>query len=256
MYSGLVSATGKEFEQFKYYDIGDQAEQLVKIYIERDPNLKEEFIEFKKDYTHFKPYLDFLICRLGYQFKNPFLTEGTLYGKNGEIYYKSTDLEYKYLKASDSDLNISHVNIDNIVDSIIDPEGLCYTIDRKEGQYHEQYFDTILMHRMISNKELYCDYIKCKNEYENIYYITNAYFRNRLGYLQVVKYPNGSGHILYNSDLATSYIKGLLNSVKEFYPNIQLNDDEIPEELIDDARNMRDEVIDIEMSELYEGRRL
>ena len=72
----------------------------------------------------------------------------------------------------------------------------------------------------------------------------------------MVKYPNGSGHILYNSDLATSYIKGLLNSVKEFYPNIQLNDDEIPEELIDDARNMRDEVIDIEMSELYEGRRL
>ena len=58
---------------------------------------------------------------------------------------------------------------------------------------------------------LYEDYLRCYKEDSEIYYLINAYFKDRLGYLQVVKYDNNSGHIIYNADLASGYIKNMLD---------------------------------------------
>ncbi len=256
--SYFLTPSGKRMPGIKYYELEETAKQIVDLYLEKDDNLKQSFDSFKKDYIHYSPYIDFLICKLNYKLINPFITEeGYLYGKDEKIIYVQNAFDDKYRKtleypkASDKDLHIERVNIDNIEDSIIDPNGNCYILNRESSEFHQQYFETILLHKMAKNKELYEDYIKCIKEYNDIFYLINVYFRDRLGYLQVVKYPNGSGHILYNDQLKDDYITNLLSSIKDFYPNISLEKSIIPEELIDSSIEIKNE-----MSDIHESRRI
>ena len=72
MESYLEMPNGKKLEGIKYYDIADAAMQIVNTRISEDEVLNNKFNEFKKDYKHFEPYLDFLIIHMGYIFYNPF----------------------------------------------------------------------------------------------------------------------------------------------------------------------------------------
>lgn len=256
--SYLLTPTGQVVKNINYYEFEDIARQIVDLSLRENPNLKLNFDEFKKNYTHYSPYIDYLICKLNYQFINPFVTEeGCLCSKGNRLFYVQYALDDKfrtiteYPKASDKDLHISHVSIDSIDNSIIDPNGICYTLDRKKDEVHQQYYETILMHKMINNKMLYEDYVKCSSEYSDTYYLINTYFRDRLGYLQVVKYLGDSGYVLYNEQLKESYINNLLSSINDFYPNMSLEKSILPDELIESSIEIKNE-----MSDIYEGRRI
>lgn len=258
MESYLEMPNGNRLEGIKYYDIADAAMQIVEIKITEDEDLRMKFNEFKKDYKHYEPYLDFLIIYLGYKFIKPFCTEeGYLYGLNGELHYlmhpydeiHKTDIIYP--KSDDKSLGINSFSVDELDDSVISPDGLCYKLNRDNGDYHQMFYEVILMNKMISNKKIYEDYITCMKENSMVYYNINAYFRDRLGFLQVVKYPDNSGHIIYNAELKDGYVDGMLNGIKGMYPKIMLEENNIPSNMVEECNNMK-----AEMNNIYEGRRI
>lgn len=256
MDSYLITPDGSEMHNFKYYDIADTAKQIVEYKINEDINLKRLFEDFKKDYKYFEPYLDFLLIHLGYKFMNPFFDVGILYGENGELRYKmhpeDKPKDYMlYPKSDNKSLGIDTFSVDTFSDSVISPDGVAYKFDRSKGGYHGRVFELILMNKMSYNKMLYDDYITCMNEKSNVYYNINAYFINRLGYLQAVKYPDNTGRIIYNFELKGDFVDGLLKGVHEMYPKIHFEETHIPAEIVEEANDMKSE-----MSDIYDGRRI
>ena len=55
-----------------YYEMGNFAKEKVNEYI-KDPINAKEFFEFKKNYTVYEPYFDYLICKMNYKIENPFI---------------------------------------------------------------------------------------------------------------------------------------------------------------------------------------
>lgn len=255
--SYLLTPSGKPFPHIKYYEIADAARQIVDIHINKSEIIKQQFEEFSKGYSYFDSYLDFMICYLGYKIRNPFITDdGLLEGnKNGFIYTMYPDREDKrvinYPKGDNIELGIDHFSIDNVKDSIIDSTGRCYKINRDKNYIHQYYYEIILLEKASENKRLYDDYLKCYRENNELYHLVNNYFRDRLGYLQVTKYDNDSGHINYNRDLSGDYIINLLDSIKQFYPNIDIIPSYLPADIIESSRNIKNE-----MSGFYESRRI
>lgn len=204
-----------------YFEIGNYAEAKVNEYIVNN-HLEKDFEEFKKNYTVYKPYFDYLITKMHYKIENPFIFSiGVLEGKNNRFSYKNL-LEYNYPTASDKDLMISKFNVNNISDEIIEPTGLSFKIDRTNDVTHEAVYEVILMEQMIYNKKLYEDYINCVLNDSNTYYDINVYFRTRLGYSQITVYDdNYNGFILSNPDIAPEYIQNVVRSIENMYPNMQ-----------------------------------
>ncbi len=256
MDSYLIMPNGNKLEGVKYFDILDTAKYIVEYKIKEDINLKNKFNEFKMDYKYFEPYLDFLIIHLGYKFMNPFFDEGILYGEDGELRYKmypeNNPKDYiVYPKSDNKSLGIDTFSVDTFADSVISPDGVCYKFDRTKGGYHGRVFKLILMNKMSYSKILYNDFITCMNEKSNVYYNIDAYFINRLGYLQAVKYSDNTGRIIYNNELKGGFVDGLLKGVHEMYPKVHFEETHIPSELIEEAKDMKSEMIDI-----YDGRRI
>lgn len=257
MDSYLVMPNGSRLEGIKYYDIADAAMQIVNTRIKEDEGLKNKFDEFKKDYKHFEPFLDFLIIHMGFKFINPFvIEEGYFYGKDGKLIYvehpnEISKKEREYPKSDDKSLSIDNFSVDNATISVISPEGLCYKFKRESGYFHAMFFELILMNKMIYKKELYEDYKTCMMSKNDVYYNINAYFRDRLGYLQAAIYDDKTGHVLYNEDLKTGYIDGIINGIHEMYPKVGFESSHIPSNMIEEAKDMKSE-----MSEIYDGRRI
>ncbi|MBP3766534.1 MAG: hypothetical protein J6G98_05080 [Bacilli bacterium] len=255
--SYLMKPNG-EVINIEYYDIADKAMDIVNSMISNNENLKLEFEQFKIGYNHFDPFLDFLIIHLGFVFVNPFCTEeGYLYGKSGELHYVLNPFDEKhkkdmiYPKSDDKSLGIDMFSVDKLCDCIIDNYGRVYNINRDNGDFHGMYYEIVLMNKMIENKRLYEDYKTCTNEYDELYYVINAYFRDRLGYVQVVKYPDDTGHVLCNSELKSGYIDGVIKGIKEMYPNMNVEYSHIPLEIVDECKDIQSEVSDI-----YASRRI
>ncbi len=176
--------------------------------------------------------------------------------KDGKLIYAeySNDTlleEREYPKSDNKSLGIDTFSVDTFADSVISPDGVAYKFDRSKGGSHGRVFELILMNKMSYNKMLYNDYITCMNEKSNVYYNINAYFINRLGYLQAVKYSDNTGRIIYNFELKGGFVDGLLKGVHEMYPKIHFEEAHIPSELIEEAKDMKSE-----MSDIYDGRRI
>lgn len=257
MESYLEMPNGKKLEGIKYYDIADAAMQIVNTRISEDEVLNNKFNEFKKDYKHFEPYLDFLIIHMGYIFYNPFIVEeGYFYGRDGKLVYVEhpNDVSKKeriYPKSDDKSLRIDNFSVDSATISVISPEGLCYKFDRESGYFHGMFFELILMNKMIYKRRLYEDYITCMMNKSSVYYNINVYFRDRLGYLQAAIYDDNTGHVLYNEELKTGYIDGIIKGIHEMYPKVGFEASHIPYNMIEESNEMKEE-----MSEIYDGRRI
>ena len=255
--SCLITPSGKSFSNIKYYELANIAKQIVEIYIKKSEVIKSKFEEFSKGYSYFEPYLDFLICYLGYKITNPFIIDdGILSGDTDKFIYtmypNSDDRkQIVYPRANDIELGIDHFSIDNISDSIIESSGRCYKINRQKNFIHQYIYEIILFEKATKSKILYDDYLECYNEKSEIYYLINAYFKDRLGYLQVVKYDDESGYIYYNKDLSSGYIINLLDSIKQFHPNIDIIPSFLPNNLIESSKKIKNE-----MSGFYESRRI
>lgn len=220
----LIDELGNNIK-IPYYEIGAFAKEKVNEYIKDSINAKD-FEDFRKNYTVYEPYFDYLICKMHYKIENPFIfSSGTLMGKNDRFIYKNL-LEYNYPKVSDTDLKIAPFNIEQIADEIIDPLGIVYKIDRTRDITHEETYEIILMEKMINNKRLYEDYVQSKTLDPDTYYNINAYFRNKLGYAQMTVYKDGkSGFILSNPDVAPEYIQNIVRTIENMHPDIQIKYD-------------------------------
>lgn len=245
MESGLIDSNGQKII-IPYYEIGSVAKKIVTDYVNLNGSNKEEFKKFCMNYTHYEPYLDFIILKLGYGIINPFVQEkGILFENDSRFAYlknvnfidKKTPYKH-YPSSSDEDLKIVPLSVDDLEDSIISPDHTYYKIDRKKGMAHEDYFKIIFMEFAINNNILYEDFVSYNSD-------VDIYFVNRLGFLHIIIYEDG-GNIVYNKNLVDNNMKKLFRKIKKRYRYIEFNDDSVFYNYnIDESLNMKEEMSDL-----------
>lgn len=224
--SGLITPNGEKII-IPYYEVGSYLRKIIDNYISLNDTNKKLFDDFKKDYKRFDPDIDFCLCVLGYKLYNPFLFDNKIIEGNGNYLADSDNKNIVYKKSTNLDLKIDNVSSDNLKDCVIDSYGTKFEIDRENSFHHEQLFELLLMQYMKDDKQLYDDYIDCRENKSEFFPTINSYFRNKLGFLQVVVYEDNSGYVLYNQALLSEYKENLLSSIKDFYPKIQFEPDYI-----------------------------
>ena len=257
MKSYLIGPNNKPFANVEYYELADAANHIINLYCEKDENIKKKYEEFKKDYTYFNPDIDFLLCHLGYKLNYPFITDdGILCGnEDGLKYIMHPDTQdektYNYPTASDKDLGIKRLKVENLKSSVIDPNGIYYEVDRDKNYIHQYIFEIILLQKASKNKKLYEDYLDHYDINDELFYIVNAYFKNRLGYAYVQQYENKAGYIFYNKDIINNRVYEIIKSIKNVYSTMELTPSSLPYDMISSTRNIMNE-----MSDTHESRRL
>ena len=83
--SGLIKK-GKLYA-CKYYEIENLCQKIIQDYCSLNKENNEEFQQFAENYHLFRPYFDFVVCKLGYKVLNPGLQQNTmLIGKEDHMY--------------------------------------------------------------------------------------------------------------------------------------------------------------------------
>lgn len=244
-----------------YYEIGNYLEKVVDDFISLSSQNKDLFDLFKQGYNHFNPYLDFAITYLGYKIKNPLIIkESILYGFDDKIANQSSNLKIKpkiYKRLTDENYKIDNVNIEQLKDCLIAPNGLKYEANRNENINHEELYEILLIEKMIYDKKLYDDYIYCMTNPNMQYAYLNIgrYLRGRLGFIELVIYGNQSGLMRYNKDLIDDYFYNLRRGINDNYPNIVDIEESLSSylnsEQIEQAKEIR-----CEIGEKHESRRI
>ena len=250
----LIGPNGEPFKNVEYYEMADAAKHIINIYIEKDENIRKKYEEFKKDYSYFNPDIDFILCHLGYKINSPFIVDdGILEGsKEGLIYTSHPNTEdsqtYNYPRATDKDLGIKELKVKDIEASIISPSGMYFEVNREKNYIHQYLFEIIMLQLASKSKKLYEDYLEHYDENDELYYVINAYFKNRLGYIYSQKYLNNSGYIFYNNELLNDRIKGIIKNIKNIYPAMELTPSNLPSNVVTSSKNMMNEMSDIRAS--------
>lgn len=214
METGWINSSG-EFIKIPFYEIGPYAEKVVNEYILNSEDHSQYYDSFKSEYETFSPAIDFLICKLGYKLYNPFLDGHTvLAGINDQIIdINANNSSVKLVYPKMTEKFISKASVENLESGLISPYGTLFSLDNG-AILHDQLCQLLFMHVVTYSKEYYDDYIK-QNPIDLM-----SYFRERLGYLQVVVYPDNYGFICYNPYIISGFMQNFLNSVKYFYPNV------------------------------------
>ena len=234
-----------------YYEIGLLSEKIVSSFISKSIENKKIYDEFKENYSSLNPSFDFMISKMEYKILNPFIFEQTImYYKDGLIVDETLDEDKvirTYPLCNNNNFCIKNLSIDNLLTSVISPEGKTINVNRNIELTHDKIYEMILIHEMIYNKKLYEDYIFCRTnkEYSDIFYNISSYFINRLGFLRTVVYDDKSGFILLNKQIKNEYIDKFLFSVKEFYPDIEISYYNISDDLIEQTNQIIEEVGDL-----------
>ena len=218
MKTGLITKDCK-FIEIPYYEIGEFAENICGQYINESETNRYFFEEFAKNYTTFKPYLDFLLFHLGYKMINPLLHKDCTWEVNNNILQLKTSNGslFNYLPVDDVSLQIGEVVPSEISDCIIDFNGKCYKTRRKEEIHHEDIYELVINQYLIYDKELYEYY----SNYINSDYAVGCFGREILGFRQVVIYPDNSGFIIYCSDFENQNLEDICDEITMFYPNVE-----------------------------------
>lgn len=156
--SGIIKENQKI--DCKYYELDEKCKEITEEYCRTNKTCLEEFQEFSKDYLHFRPYFDFVVCRLGYKILNAQMEEGTtLVGKENHMYvYKNKEQQFeknfRYGMSDDKTLDIYPMTLDSSTfhDCLIDGEN--NHILPKDMYGHTQILQQMLNLLLISNKEI------------------------------------------------------------------------------------------------------
>lgn len=219
MNTGLVTKEN-QFIPIPYYQIGTYAEDVCKQYIEQDEVHKIQFETFIKNYSFFKPYLDFLLFELEYKMVNPLLHNNSMWCvENGRLILKSADKDQYYSSVCDKDLGIEYINPENITDCVIDLKGRVYKACRDLGLHHEIIYELIINQYLIYDKELFDIY----EEYMKGSLNVMPFARNMLGFYQMVTYHDGTGCVVYCDDFYNSYIDNIFKRIQELNPGFSIN---------------------------------
>lgn len=219
MHTGLVTKEN-EFIPIPYYEIGAYAENICNEYIKQSETNRIKFDTFSKEYSFFKPYLDFLLFELGYKMVNPLLHENSMWCvENGRLLLKYADKDQYYSPVYDKALGIEYINPENITDCVIDTNGRIYKVCRELGLHHEIIYELIINQYLIYDKELFDIYQEYMNGNINIM----SFARNMLGFYQLVSYHDGTGCAIYCDDFYSSYVTKVLERIKELNPRFSVN---------------------------------
>lgn len=242
--TGIIDPDGR-FIPLNYYDIYDFAKKKCLEYASLSTENGNKFYWFSKEYNTFEPYLDFLLCRLGFMIVNPLNCHNVVEcGKNNNIIFKEVDKNLKeksrkkeiyYKRCNEGMRDIRNFSI-NIKDSgVILPSGKFITVDR--NIYHEDVAIEVINQYLIKNKELYEDFIS----YITDFYDNKSITISKIGSnCEVIDYLSKYlGCIwftclydsIYNSALLTKETKEIINALKQNSDNY--NDDNLPYLTID-----------------------
>lgn len=187
--SGLISENGKI--ECKYYELEEKCLQIVETYCMESRENQERFEEFAKNYNLFRPYLDFVVCVLGYKVINPQMISGTiLIGKNNHMYMyqereKITNAKsFCYDLSDDITLGVKPMTLDasSYKDCLVD--GDCNYILPNDMFGHVHILQQVLNMILISNKDICEDYLTYRSDigmFVQRYYPILRFQSNRQG---------------------------------------------------------------------------
>lgn len=124
----------------------------------RDEN-KDQFEKFKKDYTYFKPYFDFVMFKLRYRMYGCLLDNDIIFCHNDRLSSKRNIRRNVFLpylsKCSDKELQIKEVE-DETPDAMIDPNGMqMFANDYNNSGSHILTCRTILNQLLIQSEAIF-----------------------------------------------------------------------------------------------------
>lgn len=183
MKSRLIDKDGN-FIELPYYEILSYASLICERFISLSDSNKKLFEEFKRNYTFFSPYFDFLILKLNYKLENPFFRNGILLSIKNQIYFKDELTNKLFLYPLSDDISIGLNNdYNNLKTSLIDYEENIFNIDTSKKLHHEEYEEKILNELMINSKEICEDYYSYINSKD--YKTIGFYMREHLGFTKI-----------------------------------------------------------------------
>lgn len=210
------------------YEIGTFMKQIIENYINLNEKNKQEYEKFKNNYSHFNSDLDFLILKLGYKLINPLLTnnQDEIISKHNNIYLRHYNCETKLSPVDNEHFIINQINMDSFQTSVVSNTGLQYSIypSSKIHVTHSEICIHILLDKILYNKESYLLYIKALEKDPHYKYDLEAFFISELGFLQIVRFSDDSGYIIYDSSKITEDLTMLLESIKNQYSKMSLMD--------------------------------
>lgn len=152
-----------------YYEIEQVCVNIINDYCQLSDENQNEFESFSKDYHTFKPYFDFVICKLGYKVLNPELKSNSiLYGKDNHMYISSEThpipKSFYYDLSDDKTLDIHPMPLDPnyFNDCLIDWNGN-YLLP-KDMSSHTHILQQILNLLLISNKNICEEFMNYKSD--------------------------------------------------------------------------------------------
>lgn len=152
-----------------YYEIEQKCIEITKEYCQISTENQVEFDNFSKDYHTFKPFFDFVVCKLGYKILNPELKSNCiLYGKGNHMYISSetnpTPTGFCYDLSDDKTLNIHPMVMDSSTfhDCLIDWNGNHLLPNDMFGHVH--ILQQLLNLLLISNKRICEEYINYNSD--------------------------------------------------------------------------------------------
>lgn len=209
--------------ELNYFDLLFFCQKKTEEYISLSSENLKKFREFRKKYTIFDPYFDFVMMELKYILLNPFFEKEEYllpydgkyyinYLHNNSINYdelinKKPSFSFDFLPATDYNvcMNKKRLKIDTRIGFYIDSEGNSYNNDILERH--------LKMANLLLNQQLIRSFGIC-NKYKN-YTKINGYHRKvdflgeKLGYM--IGFPSDQNMIIFNSKLLTKEQKKYLD---------------------------------------------
>lgn len=154
----LIDKDQNEYEM-EYYKVND----FCKMLCYKKENI-ELFNEFKKDYTYYDPYFDFVIFELGYEMENALFEDETILAVNGEIFKETSALKgYVFAHMTKCSDSILRIEKDDYLykDCLVDPNGFNMMSNMRANirGNHTVTSRTILNQVLIQNKKI-CEYFE------------------------------------------------------------------------------------------------
>ena len=223
----IVSPNNEVFE-LKYYDILYFCQKETEKYIDASEQNLKEFVDFRKNYSFFLPYFDFVMLKLKYILINPLFYENSyLLSYNDKYYIMTLNNDYSYedlinqkpnfsfdfIAANDQNICMDKTNgfIKEHIGFYLDEDGNFYKNYKTER--HLKMGRLILNQKMINSISICTKYRKYINIHgENS---LNEFLVNDLGY--VVGFPADQNIIIYNSKRLTQKQLKYLNVFKFKY---------------------------------------
>ena len=202
-----------------------EMKELAEIEIEEN---KEKFLEFKKRYTYFSPYYDFLICSLKW-ISYPSLIDETSYvtcSDNDnekrlrtlslirnfdyeEMYKKNSKYTMMLLNSNDENIGLEN-EFTKVFEVFFDEYGTYLSND--VTKFHEVTAMIILNGICASNGEVIKDLYLYRKDRTNLY---EDYLMERLGFLIVGNY-RGNMQIMYNPNLVSPSQRKLIYEYSDY----------------------------------------